>query len=136
RNRAAAERLINALSQRMFLLPDGAGGVEGMIPAGAGATNCLSADGKLRATREGVTGESFRVVDATSGAAKATVSNAHAAPIRHFAFSPDGQRLITASSDSTAKVWRSETGELLQTLSHHSPLCWAEFSADGSNIVT
>jgi WD40 repeat protein len=52
-------------------------------------------------------------------------------------FSPDGQRIVTASRDNTAKVWDASTGKLLYSLEGHT---WdvnsAVFSPDGQRIVT
>ena len=35
------------------------------------------------------------------------------------AYSPDGQRIVTASMDKTAKVWEAQTGTQLFTLKGH-----------------
>jgi hypothetical protein len=53
------------------------------------------------------------------------------------AFSPDGSRIVTASSDQTARVWDAKTGAILATLSGHNG--WvnsAAFGPDGSRVVT
>jgi WD40 repeat protein len=52
-------------------------------------------------------------------------------------FSPDGKKIITASGDSTAKIWDVESGRILQTLSGHDDgLLFAAYSPDNSKIVT
>jgi uncharacterized caspase-like protein len=52
-------------------------------------------------------------------------------------FSPDGKKIITASGDSTAKIWDVASGKLLQTLSGHDDgVLFAAFSPDNTNIVT
>jgi len=55
-------------------------------------------------------------------------------------FSPDGTKIVTASYDSTARVWDVETGKELHTLKHvpgHSAgVNTAVFSPDGKKIVT
>ncbi len=52
-------------------------------------------------------------------------------------FSRDGQRIVTASYDSTASVWDTESGQVLQTLKGHSRgLTSASFSTDEQRIVT
>ncbi|MBS1723101.1 MAG: AAA-like domain-containing protein [Armatimonadetes bacterium] len=51
-------------------------------------------------------------------------------------FSKDGSRLVTASFDGTARIWRVKDGALLATLFHSSWVPNVRFSPDGSRIVT
>jgi WD40 repeat protein len=52
-------------------------------------------------------------------------------------FNSDGKRLATASFDGTAKVWDSETGKELMTLSGHTGLVFSvAFSPDDTIIAT
>ena len=54
-----------------------------------------------------------------------------------MAFSPDGQRIVTGSSDQTAKVWEAASGKELFTLKGHSNEIYSvAFSPDGRRIVT
>jgi WD40 repeat protein len=65
------------------------------------------------------------------------VLRGHAGPVCHAAFSPDGARIVTASTDGTARIWDSHTGQVMSTLAGHSDaLYWAEFSPDGRRVVT
>ena len=43
----------------------------------------------------------------------------HEDSVRSVAYSPDGQRIVTASFDRTAKVWDAQTGQELFTLKGH-----------------
>jgi hypothetical protein len=44
-------------------------------------------------------------------------------------FSPNGERIVTASSDNTARLWDTDTGKLLATLQgHEGPVYNAQFS--------
>ena len=60
------------------------------------------------------------------------------------AFSPDGQRVVTASKDQTVKVWDAASGALIWTLqdpaspgaSHTDEVFSAGYSPDGRFIVT
>jgi WD40 repeat protein len=60
----------------------------------------------------------------------------HTSSVQSVAFSSDGQFLVTASRDQTAKVWKVGTWELLQTLHDRSVVRGAVFSPDGQLIVT
>ncbi len=61
----------------------------------------------------------------------------HGKSVNSASFSPDGNRIVTAGGDHTAKVWDSGTGFELKTLSGHKNLVSsATFSPDGSRIVT
>ena len=44
----------------------------------------------------------------------------HADSVTSVAFSPDGQRLASASRDQTVKIWDSATGKELFTLKGHA----------------
>jgi WD40 repeat protein len=50
-------------------------------------------------------------------------------------FSPDDNKILTASWDKTAKLWNLE-GKLLKDLKHNGPVFSAEFSPDCRYIVT
>ncbi len=53
------------------------------------------------------------------------------------AFSPDGTRIVTASTDGTAAVWDANTGvEIAALRGHVGGLSSAAFSPDGKRIVT
>jgi WD40 repeat protein len=82
-----------------------------------GTARVWSATGELRATLESRGTGMWRSVSSV-------------------AFSPDGQRVVTASNDKMARVWSAE-GELLATLQGHSgEVQMAAFSPDGQRVVT
>jgi WD40 repeat protein len=61
----------------------------------------------------------------------------HDAAVWSAQFSPDGQRVVTASDDGTARVWDAPTGQpLSEPLRHGKPVKSAEFSEDGQQVVT
>ncbi|MDV8107530.1 hypothetical protein, partial [Rhodococcus sp. IEGM 69] len=57
----------------------------------------------------------------------------HQNPVTDVAFSPDGQRIASGSSDKTVRVWDATTGEPVgQPLTGHLDSVWGvAFSPDG-----
>ena len=52
-------------------------------------------------------------------------------------FSPDGQRVVTASWDKTARLWDAATGkEIGEPMKHEGTVDSAQFSPDGQRVVT
>jgi WD40 repeat protein len=61
---------------------------------------------------------------------------AHGTSLSHSEFSPDGERVVTASDDHTARVWDATAGSELFRLRHDGEVYHAAFSPDGGRIVT
>jgi WD40 repeat protein/tRNA A-37 threonylcarbamoyl transferase component Bud32 len=61
----------------------------------------------------------------------------HTDRVTRAAFSPDGKRIVTASVDTSARIWDAATGhQLLLLTGHTGTVICAAFSADGKRIVT
>ena len=61
----------------------------------------------------------------------------HDDKVTSIAYSPDGTRLVSGSCDKTVRIWNSETGQLLSTLSgHYGDVNSVAYSFDGSRIVS
>ena len=65
-------------------------------------------------------------------------STGHTGPVNSAAFSPDGRRVVTASSDNSARLWDAESGKEIALLKGHTELgaIEAAFSPDGTRVVT
>lgn len=59
----------------------------------------------------------------------------HTAPVITIDWSPDGQTVLTASEDKTARLW-SVDGKELARFDHRAPVVVAWFSPDGKRFVT
>jgi WD40 repeat protein len=61
----------------------------------------------------------------------------HSGPVRSVAFSRDGSRIVTSSSDRTARIWDAATAKEIAVLrGHDGTVRSAAFSPDRSRIVT
>jgi WD40 repeat protein len=80
-------------------------------------------DGKLRLNK--------------SGAGGVHEIDAHEGGVMHVALSPDERLILTTGCDNLAKLWNSQTGELVRTFTGHTGwVTGAAFVGDGSRIVT
>ncbi|HZN60499.1 MAG TPA: serine/threonine-protein kinase, partial [Planctomycetota bacterium] len=61
----------------------------------------------------------------------------HALGLHTAAFSPDGEKVVTASRDGTARIWSASRGDALQILRGHTGgVLSAYFDAAGRRVVT
>jgi len=61
----------------------------------------------------------------------------HQGPVNDVACNPDGARILTGSSDRTARLWDASTGKPIgQTLQHEDAVRVVTFNDDGSQILT
>lgn len=62
---------------------------------------------------------------------------AHGGAIQDARLSPDGEKVVTASYDRTAAIWRADTGRMLVSLVGHGDFVHsAQFTPDGRRVVT
>ncbi len=65
------------------------------------------------------------------------VLGAHDGQVLSAAFSPDGRRVVTASTDGTAQLSDVETGKVIAVLQgHEAAVLSAAFSPDGRHVLT
>ena len=61
----------------------------------------------------------------------------HKGPTTSARFSPDRQRVVTASADHTARLWDAVTGKAIgEPMKHDEGVTSAQFSADGQQVLT
>ena len=71
-----------------------------------------------------------------TGQVEATIE-AHHTRIHGLVFSPDGRRLVSTSSDRTARIWDVQTGQLERQLDgHFDEVFAAAFHPDGRRLAT
>ncbi len=73
---------------------------------------------------------------ATAGATSLVLTG-HTAGVNSVAFSPDGTKVLTGSSDSTAILWNASTGAVIRAFAGHTGAVYsAVFSPDGTKVLT
>ena len=61
----------------------------------------------------------------------------HTNSLRDATYSPDGQYIVTAANDGTARLWRTDTGaEVRKFLGHGGALTSVAYAADGRWVLT
>ncbi|BAZ52242.1 WD-repeat protein [Nostoc sp. NIES-4103] len=60
----------------------------------------------------------------------------HQADVKSASFSPNGQYIVTASGDQTARVWDLSGKLLVELKGHNTEVENASFSPDGQRIMT
>jgi WD40 repeat protein len=93
----------------------------------------ISPDGRWVATASART---VQVWDSRTGRTRMRLVG-HTGPVSSVAFSPDGRRIVTASSDRTTRAWDAETGKSLAVMQNHAAFVDSvEFSPDGRTILS
>jgi WD40 repeat protein len=77
----------------------------------------------------------LRVVDVAGGETVSTMEG-HRDLVIETEFSPDGELLLTASLDDTARVWDVDTGRTIHVLPHDADVLDVTMSPDGTRILT
>jgi WD40 repeat protein len=94
----------------------------------------FSADGTTLFTRDNYEAN-VRRWDTATLAPRASLRG-HQGFVTHFALSPDERRLVTASADTTLRLWDLASGESRILRGHTAPVSAVAFSADGTQIIS
>lgn len=65
-----------------------------------------------------------------------TVFGAHTAQLRGLRFHPGGEFVISSSVDSTIRIWRKESGDIIRTIKNQASITSIDISADGNFVVS
>lgn len=77
-----------------------------------------------------------QLVNTSDSISSIEIKGRHSDDVWNVAFSPDGEKIATASEDGTIMIWDATTGILIRTIKTKSSLYNVAFSPDGNKIVT
>ncbi|HEY5934309.1 MAG TPA: protein kinase [Kofleriaceae bacterium] len=86
-------------------------------------------------TRLAVAGGTEAQIWDTLTAQRVAVLRGHAGLVLSLAFAHDGQRIATASSDGTARIWDVRSGQMLALIPARDALSTVAFAADGRRVA-
>jgi WD40 repeat protein len=133
-------RWLAATRHRDVLLIDAATGrIEQTLTGAENPINAVafSPDSRSIAAAEGLPSVVGHVRLWTLGANESRVFTGHTDSIYALAFSPGGDKLVTASYDKLLMLWDVASGSELHTLKHHTAAIFAvAFSPDGKALVS
>ena len=72
----------------------------------------------------------------TTWSSAGTTLEGHSKCVWLVAYSPTGDRIVSASYDETIRLWDAQTGVLLHTFQDDSPVGSAAFFPDGCTIIS
>jgi len=108
------------------------------LDGGAKATRIVSAafsrDGTLLVT--GNQGEDVETWSVDNGKRLRIIEEAHLGEVSNVAYSPNGQKIVSAGFDGTVRLWPNARGRELILFGHSGPVTAATFSHDGRQVLS
>lgn len=97
----------------------------------------FSPDGSRLAIAGGSPAESGSIFLYTVDGKRTLTLTGHKDVVGSIAFRPDGSRLVSASYDTTIRIWDVDTGSVIRTITDHSDFVYAvTFGPDGSWLAS
>lgn len=79
----------------------------------------------------------IRILDVETVETLVSIPDAHGDTVNWVSFSPNGEYLASCSSDQTVRIWKADTGDLVDIfLEHEGPLMSVAFSPDGKHVAS
>lgn len=137
---ATGERLVSASGNQLIVRRTSTLAARDLATAGDAAATvaAISPDGRLLATDTTVDGRTALLVRDTSDGHTVATLVGHDAAIHAIGFDAAGARLVSGSSDKTARVWQlGETpGEVARYAGHTAAVTAVAFAGDEQKVVS
>ena len=105
---------------------------------------CIENDGEVLFTKFSPNGNKFIIIpkegdvqirNTVTGTVDCTLKRNGFISFYDCSFSPDGSKLVTASNDSTTRVWNVNTGQQIASCKHKDAILQSKFNSDGTEVL-
>lgn len=105
---------------------------------------CIENDGEVLFTKFSPNGNKFIIIpkegdvqirNTVTGTVDCTLKRNGFISFNDCSFSSDGSKLVTASNDSTTRVWNVNTGQQIASCKHKDAILQSKFNSDGTEVL-